>query len=150
MTIARTIEPFVSSVSVVAARRAQYEDLGLRTIADVVPDRGPMGGLLTAIDDVREGWLLLLACDWVGIRGAWVGNLLRARAPGAQAVSFHTVRFEPMFAIYHVDIRLTVVDRIERSELAMQSLLEDAEMVRLPLPAGWASAVNQNVPPRRK
>ena len=74
--LSRLAAQVASSVTVVASTEGVYQDLGLRTIADIQPRLGPIGGLLTAIDDAGADWLLVMACDWVGLEADWLSNLI--------------------------------------------------------------------------
>src|SRR5436190_19307235 len=74
--IVRVLKPAAKNFTIVADAENKYGDLGLRTIADVQPGLGPMGGLLTALNDLREpGYLLLCSCDMVALDCAWVEAL---------------------------------------------------------------------------
>jgi molybdopterin-guanine dinucleotide biosynthesis protein A len=146
--VARALEPVSSSTTVVAAYQGAYEDLGLKTIGDVVPDKGPLGGLLTAIKDCGEDqWLFLCACDWVGIRVEWVQALLERRTQDAQAVVYKSDRYEPLFALYHTSIRATVFGLVATDRLETRNVFGEAVTVALPPPDGWDEAVNLNRPP---
>jgi molybdopterin-guanine dinucleotide biosynthesis protein A len=146
--VARTVEPIASRVTVVASRAGEYDDLGLRTIGDVVAEKGPMGGLLTAIEDCRdEEWLLLSACDWVGIRAEWVQLMLGKRRDESQAVVLWSGRYEPLFALYRTTIRDVVSEQIDTGQLTMQTVLERIVSEVIPVPEGWKDVVNLNEPP---
>jgi len=153
LDVARMVEAVATETTVVAARPGQYEDLGLRTIGDVVEAKGPLGGLLTALEDRERwgpatGWLFLVACDWVGARAAWL-DLLLYHCAGGQAVVFSGAqRDEPAFALYHSSIIGLVRERMELDRLDMQSLLESAQTTTVPLPSDWNLARNLNEPPQ--
>jgi len=146
--VARELERIASRTTVVAGRAGDYDDFGLRTIGDVVPDKGPMGGLLTAIEDCgEEDWLLLVACDWVGIRAGWVRLLLESRQDSSQAVVFRSDRNEPLFSLYHTSILDVTRRQIEAGRLAMQEVIERVAAVVVPAPDGWSDVLNLNEPP---
>jgi molybdopterin-guanine dinucleotide biosynthesis protein A len=94
--------------------------------------------------------LFLVACDWVGVRAAWVESLLDRRG-GRQAVIFSGAgRREPAFALYHGSIIDTVRARIGQDRLDMQSLPESVRATEVPLPSDWHLAHNLNEPPRAR
>ncbi len=146
--LARTVQSVASSITVVADRPDKYRDLELRTIVDSVPGLGPIGGLLTALDDcVSDGWLLVLSCDYVGVRTDWIRGLLAHRRDGTRAVVYrHSAGWEPLLALYHTAIRPTVAEHVADGELAMWALVEAVERVAVPVPADWAEHSNVNVP----
>jgi molybdopterin-guanine dinucleotide biosynthesis protein A len=146
--VARALEPISSRTTVVAAHKGAYDDLGFKTIGDVVPRMGPLGGLLTAIEDCGEdGWLFLCACDWVGIRAEWVRRLLQGVREGAQAVVYKAEHYEPLFALYHTSIRDMVSSRLDAGRLEVRGVFEGAETVEILPPEGLNEAKNLNRPP---
>ncbi len=145
--IAETLSPFATSTTVVAAGAGKYDDLGLRTIGDVVKNQGPIGGLITALHDCSEnGWIFLTACDWLGLRPEWVRLLLSRRNENSEAVVFASGRYEPLFGLYHTSIRDVVSTQLEFANLAMQELLERIATATVPTPDDWQRAVNLNRP----
>ena len=127
--VAQELEAVASSVTVVARSGSDYDDLGLRTIGDSIPDKGPMGGLLAALEDAGPAeWLLITACDWVGIRVAWARNLLDARSekhPGGRLIG-PTAIIRSSACI----IRRRGTTSCGTSTMTMQHLLEDATPAR--------------------
>jgi molybdopterin-guanine dinucleotide biosynthesis protein A len=141
-----------AGLTVVAEREGSYQDLGLRTIEDRRHGLGPIGGLHRALEDqaqrVEEAgdWLLLASCDLLGVRACWIEDLLIRRERGARVVAFRQQRWEPMPALYHLDLLPLVVKQIEQGPLALWQLIERAEHVQLPYPEDWSDTVQVNTP----
>ena len=147
--VAESLADVADGVTVVAREAGAYADLGLRTIGDVVRDKGPLGGLLTAIDDRgHDGWVFITACDWVGIQGSWVCRLLSERREG-DAVLFESGRDQPLFGLYHTSARAAVAKQIGLGQLKMLHLLDEIDIVKVPAPDGFDRAVNLNQPTDR-
>jgi molybdenum cofactor guanylyltransferase len=148
--VAEVLEPVARSVTVVAASRGAYGDLGLVTIGDLRPGMGPLGGLDTALADRvgrhGEGWLLLASCDLVEPRDGWARRLMDRRRPNAQVVAFRGERWEPLFALYHSSIRLRIRRQLETGGGAMWRLIEQAHHVPVPLPDGVTGIAQINTP----
>ncbi len=145
--LAETVRPQTSTVTAVADVPDKYADLGIRTIADIQPGLGPMAGLQAALADVTtDTWLLLLSCDFVGIRPEWIRTLTEHIRPNAQTVLFRDVRWEPLLALYHSSIKPVVDKHIARAHCPMWALVEDLDHVALSIPSGWSRLRNVNVP----
>jgi molybdopterin-guanine dinucleotide biosynthesis protein A len=146
--VARELKPVASRVTVVAATAGAYEDLGLPTIGDLVPDKGPLGGLLTSIDHCQnDDWLFLTACDWAGIRAEWVKRLMESRTSDVQAVLYRSTHLQTLFALYRVSVRPAVESLIDAGRLSIKDLLATIAAVTLAVPDDWSRAVNINRPP---
>ena len=147
LRVNRELRPSATRVRGVRGERSGYADRGVATMPDPIPGRGPLGGLLAALEDAAPApWLFLAACDQVGIRPEWAEALLAARRPGARAVAYRTDRYHPLFAVYHTDLENEVRRRVEASALTMQRLLADVPAVVLPAPSGFDELVNLNRP----
>lgn len=148
LRVARQLEAIASSVRVVARAPGSYDDLGLATIADSTPGKGPLGGLVTALEDARPApWIFLAACDQVGLKIAWARELLNSRRDDVRAVVYRSDRFHPLFAVYHLDLEEELRRRMRRGDLKMQHLFEEVPTRVLPVPEGWEGLVNLNRPP---
>jgi len=138
--VAEALGPVAESVKVVAASAGAYDDLGLVTIADLRPGRGPLGGLDTALSDrvanYGEGWLLLTACDLAQPDVGLARCLFSHVRDDAQVVAFKGERWEPLLAMYHSSIRPMVRRRIDAGRGALWRLIEQTHHVRVPLPDG--------------
>ena len=99
-------------VTAVAREPDQYAGHGVRTIADAVPDAGPLAGLAAALEDAARrggpGWVLLAACDLFDVRPAWVAALRAAAVGDARAVLFRPTgdggRPDPFPGLFHTDL----------------------------------------------
>ncbi len=148
--VARDLEGIASTIRVVARSPGSYDDLGLPTLADSIAGKGPMGGLLTALEDAAPApWVFLAACDQVGFRTAWARELLNARRADIRAVVYRSDRFHPLFAVYHGALKEELRKRIRRGDLKMQHLFEKVPARILPVPEGWDELVHWNRPPGR-
>lgn len=145
--VAKTIRPAVSSVSVVADVDDKYADLGLRTIGDLMPGLGPLAGLHAALADMTtDGWMVLLSCDFIGVKTEWIRRLTECVREDARIVLFRDMRWEPLLALYHTSVKAAVDVHIKREHRPMWALVEAVEHVVVPAPADWTGLRNVNVP----
>jgi molybdopterin-guanine dinucleotide biosynthesis protein A len=145
--LAQQIEPSASRITVVAKRDEQYDDLKLRTIGDTLAQRGPIGGLVTALQDLRQGedWLLLLSCDLLNIELTWI-DVLWSQRGDAQVVAFRPDCWQPMLGLYHRSVLAEAQHRANGDDRSMQRLLDALDAVAPPLPADWPQILQVNRP----
>lgn len=150
--VAESIRPVSSSMTVVADRPNKYADLGLRTIADSVANMGPLGGLLTALQDAQDDWLLLVSCDWLGLRAAWMELLVNQPRTNVSVVAFRDQRWQPFPALFSRDLldrvgeQLNHRDRSFSFSLSLQHLMNAVRTQAVPCPSDWHKAVQVNTP----
>lgn len=78
---------------------AAYAHLGVPIVPDVLPDRGPPGGVLTALHQV-PGWVAVLALDLPFLDGAYLDALFDD-GPEAAILPVHAHRLEPLAGFWH-------------------------------------------------
>jgi len=145
VALAESLAPAVSSITVVSKAEDDYADLGFRSIHDLVPGQGPLGGLQAALNDSRTEWLAVAACDWAGLRPEWLSLLQSAATPETQCVCFGAADApDPLFAIYHASARKQVDQRLKAGDRAMRGLVCSLRHRILSPPPGWEAAVNVN------
>jgi len=146
--IADSARPFAESVTVVADRADKYENLGLATIADATPHLGPLGGLLAALrhceDQSGKRWIVLLSCDLVAVRQAWIERLAATIMGGAPGAAFFDGRWQPFPGLYHTSLSPLVERRLASGDASMQPLLSAAGCHLADPPADWPDVASIN------
>jgi len=96
---------------------AAFDTFGLPQVADPVPDGGPLGGLLAALQTMGTGhdWLLLVPCDAPFLPPDLAARLLAcalaSQLPGA--VVRYESEIQPTFSIWN----RTILPRLEHAVL---------------------------------
>jgi molybdopterin-guanine dinucleotide biosynthesis protein A len=133
------LAPFVARrfVSVRADQRGDTQRTAFDTIADVLPDLGPIGGIHAAQNAHREAAWLILACDLPFLEPATLEHLIAHRNPARLATAYrssHDGLPEPLCAIFEPASRPAVQAWIERGQRCPRALLAsiDTELLELP------------------
>ncbi len=116
--VVEAVSSACSHVMVVTNRPEAVEEAGLPAdvpvLVDEVAFQGPLGGLVTALKEAPDDWVLAVAADMPWLQPDIVGALWHAR-DGAQVVVPVTAEGpEPLLALYHRDC-LPVARRVLES-----------------------------------
>lgn len=147
------LAPSFAETLLVANVPEPYARFGLRTVADVVPDKGAPGGVHAALVGARTAWVLAVACDMPFVAPGAVRVLLEARAPETEAVCF-TVgeRVEPLLAVYRTSLAGPWGEALKEGNPSLRQLLSLCRARLLPeaslraVDAQLRSLVNVNTP----
>jgi molybdopterin-guanine dinucleotide biosynthesis protein A len=120
----RVLRPLFAPIILVANEYAPYAGFGLTIVPDVVPgDRGPLVGILSALEAAGSGHVVCLACD-MPMLCTPVLTLLRDYAPDAQAVvpavSGHD---EPLHARYATAAAPVIRAQLSSGDFKVRHLL---------------------------
>lgn len=151
VSVANTLSPHVQDTFAIGKEDREYDDLGLTTVPDILPNQGPLGGLLTALthrstQPQHNGWCAVVSCDMAGLQGQWLDLLWHARTPDSSIVAFHSERWDPLFALYHVGLLPDITQRLHDNQRAMWRFLEQNNATAVPHPDGWEHVVSINTP----
>jgi molybdopterin-guanine dinucleotide biosynthesis protein A len=110
--LAQMIELMQSAAGKVklVALPGKYEGYGVEIVADQWPGEGPLGGIITALEDAGKGsrkseWNLMVSCDMPFFTNDWLKFMCgRAAESKAQVVLPHSASGpEPLCACYRTD-----------------------------------------------
>ena len=97
--------------------------VNVRTVPDLVPGLGPLGGLHTALEDTAADVVLLVACDMPYLSAPFLAYLA-SQCVETDAVVPQTERgYHPLCAAYARTCRPAVTGRLAGGQLAMKELL---------------------------
>jgi len=127
--VAEALKPFASSITVVGRVDAQYQNIGYRTIGDIDPDLGPLGGLVTALSDVQASAssprILLCACDQILLDPSILSKLFSAQHPDHLAIAFRDRDcWMPFPGIYDLRLLGQIKDQLQSQTRSFQFLLD--------------------------
>ncbi len=106
------LESLADEIIITTNRPEGYRYLGIRLVPDVIPERGALGGLLTALTAARHALVAVVACDLPfanpAILAAARDRLLAD--PSLDAVLPRTEHgLEPLYAVYRRETCLPLV-----------------------------------------
>lgn len=119
--VVAALGPLASQVLVSANRSpARYAAIGLETVADRAPDRGPLGGLHALAAACRTPWLLTVPVDVARADPGAAARLLAAPEP-AYVVDEDGV--QPLFACWPAAALVAAAaEALDEDRLAVQAL----------------------------
>ena len=113
----RTI--FESQVAVLAPRVAEIvvssprAVAGYRTVADALPDSGPLAGIAAGLETATTPWVLVVAGDMPYLAGAVIDLILGQVDAGLDAVGLRIGALpEPLFCALHRETAFAAVSRM--------------------------------------
>ena len=111
-----------------------YQDLAVPLYKDIIPDRGALGGLYTALSISKNPLVGLIAADLPFASPALLTHLIKILlTSGAEAAIPSTERgLEPLHAVYRRDTSLPLVKKaIDQDLWRMNSWFDQAEILIL-------------------
>ncbi len=78
----------------------EYEHLGLPMVGDIFPDKGPLGGIYTAVERASQPHVLIVACDMPWLSRSLLNHMISLRNEADVVVPRWDKFPEPLHAVY--------------------------------------------------
>lgn len=110
---------------IVTNASSDYSRFKSKILRDAVPEKGPLGGLYTALSYLERSTVIVLTCDMPVLTLDQLRSLLSAYSDGDEAVVFARgkVDFEPFPGIYCSSLKELIYESICGGELSMQKFI---------------------------
>ena len=113
---------------IVTNRPDAYAYLGLPLFADVLPDKGALGGLYSALHAARQQHVLCIACDMPFIVRPLLDHLLSLRPEAEAVVPRLAGQPEPFRAMYRRDCLGPIRTALAAGQLRVTSIFADMQV----------------------
>jgi len=129
----------------IIANNSDYKKFKLPVYNDVIVDKGPMGGLLTAMENTRAEMVLLIACDMPFITAEAIEKLLNNAEKEQIIASISNQKINPLFSVYPVILKEEIKESIGAGELKMTDFILKNQHVLLPFEDEKSGKIFNNI-----
>lgn len=135
--LARISDLSQAQTIIITNQAEDYAPLGLPIFADVIPHKGALGGIYTALHHSQTEYALVIACDMPFINAALLRYMINLRADDDVIVPRDDQgHLEGLHAIYSQRCREPIRNRLEADRLKVIGFYEDVR-VRYVDPPEW-------------
>ena len=120
-TIRNKLENHLSEIFVVSEENVVLREMNFSVFPDLIVDKGPLGGLYTALSVSEASKVLLIACDMPLLNEVLVENFIDSVSDEDVLIPLKDSKPEPLFAIYDRNCLPVIIDNIENGKLEMTS-----------------------------
>ena len=108
----------------IIANADDYTKFGYDTLKDIIAEKGPMGGLLTAFHYAKSDCVLLISCDMPFITSEIVSKLIFEVKDDEITAAYVQNEPNPLFAVYKKSLKNEVEKRIAAGNLQKKHLIK--------------------------
>lgn len=122
-----------------------YRSFGFPIYSDIVAEKGPMGGLFSAFENSEAEVVFLVSCDMPLISSEAIKQFLKLADRDSIVAATVGERVNPLFALYPVNLKEEVKERIASGRLKMTDLILENKHTLVPSIAGENPNIFRNV-----
>lgn len=130
--IIETIQAVPLKVSLITGNK-NYSKFKIPLYEDLIKDKGPMGGLMTALEKTSVPYVLLMGCDMPFINQHAISYLINNSEKDKITVSQTDGYTNPLFAIYPKSVLYELKVCIENNQLKMRDFIcsQDHDIIKM-------------------
>jgi molybdopterin-guanine dinucleotide biosynthesis protein A len=121
--LADLLRPFVSDILIITSHPG-YASLGYQVYSDLIPDKGPAGGILTGLHHSSENDNLILSCDTPFLTADFLKYLKDVSCGSPITVPVSNGQVHPLCGVYSKSISSVWEEKVKAGELKLTVLLE--------------------------
>lgn len=126
------------------ANNEEYKQFGIPAYADIYADKGPIGGIYTALNVSDADSCLIISCDTPFITVEHLSALLSRVGENKPVISVHNGHMEPLIGLYPKVFSAELESAISTNRLKLIALLEECGFGQLEREAAYQEFANLN------
>ncbi|MEP6802874.1 MAG: molybdenum cofactor guanylyltransferase [Flavobacterium sp.] len=121
--IIQAILPITNEIKLITNNK-EYDYLSYQKIPDIITDKGPLGGIYTALTNSETEFNLILSCDIPLISTELLSELISKHNKEAEITVFASEsRMHPLIGIYSKKVLAVIKSAIDNDDLKMMNLI---------------------------
>ena len=143
--IYEALKPIVGDNIVVVSSNADYDALGYARIEDLIADKGPVGGLYTALKQSKTKFNLVLSVDVPLVSTELLQWLVDKHEDSFLITQVQAnEKASPLIAVYDRAMRILLGEHLAGNQLKLCDVVEEVNHQTLSVPEMWKGQV-QNI-----
>jgi len=121
--IIKKLKRIFNDIYVVTDKPFLYQKTGINCLSDIFTERGPLGGIYTALELINLNYIFVFACDMPFLSTQLINYMIEKIDKRYDAiVPLYKRQIEPLHAIYAQSSKDTIRDYIIQNRLSVHSL----------------------------
>ncbi|MCG9791268.1 molybdenum cofactor guanylyltransferase [Flavobacterium algicola] len=150
--ICTALKPLVGENIVIVSSNEDYDELGFPRIEDLIDNKGPVGGIYTALKHSKTKFNFILSVDTPLVSSDLLAWLAKSHDDGFMMTQLKVgQKASPLIAIYDRSCNTLCGEHIAGNQLKLRRLIDELSHQTLDVPEKWSKQIqNINTPEEYK
>lgn len=146
--ICDALQPIVGSNILIVSSNKQYDALGFTRVEDIIENKGPVGGLYTALKASKTKVNLVLSVDVPLVSTELLQWVLKNHDETYMVTQTKSGdKTSPLIGVYDRSMRIVFGEHMAGKQLKLRKVIEDVKHQTLEIPEKWNNQIqNINTP----
>jgi molybdopterin-guanine dinucleotide biosynthesis protein A len=143
--ICDALQPIVGSNILIVSGNKEYDSLGLTRVEDSIENKGPVGGLYTALKESKTKVNLVLSVDVPKVSTELLEWLIKSHDETYMVTQTKSGdKTSPLIGIYDRSMRIVFEEHLAGNQLKLRKVIEDVKHQTIEVPKKWCNQL-QNI-----
>lgn len=129
-TIIEQLQPAVNK-TIIVSNNAEYKKFGLEVIPDLIKDKGPAGGILTALSHTASERIFVVSCDMPFITSDAIRFVIEESAHYQITLPVFNSRMQTLFGVYSKNCLPFWQQLMENGIIKLQEMVTHFELKKI-------------------
>jgi molybdopterin-guanine dinucleotide biosynthesis protein A len=129
-TIIEQLQPAVNK-TIIVSNNAEYKKFGLEVIPDLIKDKGPAGGILTALSHTASERIFVVSCDMPFITTDAIQFMIEQSVHSQITLPVYHSELQPLFGVYSKNCLPLWQRLIEKGMIKLQEMVTHFELKKI-------------------
>jgi molybdenum cofactor guanylyltransferase len=146
--ICEALQPVVGTNIVIISSSKEYDTLGFTRVEDIIENKGPVGGLYTALAASKTKVNLVLSVDVPNVSTELLKWLIQNHDETYMVTQTKSGdKTSPLIGVYDRSMRIVFGEHMAGNQLKLRKVIEDVKHQTIEIPEKWNNQVqNINTP----
>jgi len=117
-----------SRIIVVTNARESHKHLRVNLVSDLVPDKGPLGGIYSGLTASKDEYNFVVSCDLPFLNAGLISYLIEVTSGQDIVIPKLNGFVEPLHAVYSKHCLIPIKRQLDRNELKIQSFFGEVKV----------------------
>lgn len=127
-----------TNILIIKRPQQQFEQHPIPTYGDIIPDCGPLGGIYTALENIKTPWLAVLPCDMPFLTPEIYEIIFSYRKEDIPIVAVSENGIESLVSIWPKSISTELRKSLIKKEFTTNKILEKFNAIQVSMPENFA------------
>ncbi|HKO76052.1 MAG TPA: molybdenum cofactor guanylyltransferase [Flavobacterium sp.] len=143
--ICDALQPIVGSNILIVSGNNEYDALGFPRVEDIIENKGPVGGLYTALKESKTKVNLVLSIDVPMVSTELLEWLIENHDETYMVTQTKSgEKTNPLIGVYDRSMRIVFGEHMAGNQLKLRQVIEDVKHQTIEVPEKWSNQV-QNI-----
>ncbi|AEW85257.1 molybdenum cofactor guanylyltransferase [Flavobacterium columnare NBRC 100251 = ATCC 23463] len=132
------LDPICNTIQVITSN-LEYKRMGFYTIEDLIKEKGPVGGIYTALSCSKTPYTIIVSVDTPLITTELMEILIKNHIDKSSSITIfgNEQSDNPLIGIYNTDLKIVFKEAIVSNTLQLRKVLKNIKTRRIAIPEGF-------------